>query len=132
MRDMLPRLFFVHFCRTSFVAQAENQIVGFLAGFISHTFPEEAYVHFIGVHPQYRRSRVGCALYQQLFSVVGGYGCKVVRAVTGPANIGSVRFRLRMGFTIEPTDTCIDGLHVAKDYDGPGTDRVLFMRRLGN
>jgi predicted GNAT superfamily acetyltransferase len=44
MRDMLPRLFFVHFRGTSFVAERDGELVGFLAGFLSQTEPEDAYV----------------------------------------------------------------------------------------
>ncbi len=32
--DMLPRLFFVHFCDTSFGAESEDKIVGFVIGFL--------------------------------------------------------------------------------------------------
>jgi hypothetical protein len=37
MADMLPRLFFVHFHPTSFVAEADGRVVGFLAGFASES-----------------------------------------------------------------------------------------------
>ena len=35
MSDMLPRLFFVHFRPTSFVAECNGNIVGFIVGFVS-------------------------------------------------------------------------------------------------
>jgi hypothetical protein len=53
--DMLPKLFFVHFRPTSFVAEHNGRIVAFVIGFVSRTFPEEAYIHFVGVHPEFRR-----------------------------------------------------------------------------
>jgi ribosomal protein S18 acetylase RimI-like enzyme len=67
MCDMLPKLFFVHFRQTSFVAEDNGNLVGFLTGFISQTFPEEAYIHFAGVHPEFRRRSVGRALYERFF-----------------------------------------------------------------
>jgi len=51
MRDMLPRLFFVHFRETSFVAEEAGELVGFLCGFLSQTHADEAYCHFVGVRP---------------------------------------------------------------------------------
>ena len=36
MADMLPKLFFVHFRQTSFVAGHGDSIAGFLIGFVSH------------------------------------------------------------------------------------------------
>lgn len=49
MADMLPKLFFVHFRPTSFTAVVDGQIVAFLIGFVSQTYPDQAYVHVDGV-----------------------------------------------------------------------------------
>ena len=130
MRDMLPKLFFVHFRQTSFVAEASDRIVGFINGFVSQTYPGQAYIHFIGVHPEFRSQHVGRSLYEHFFSVVTSLDCKVVRCVTLPTNKHSVGFHLRMGFEVEPTETNVDGLCVARDYDGIGEDRVLFRKQL--
>lgn len=43
MAAMLPQLFFVHFRSTSFAAVVDGEIVGFLIGFVSQTFPDQAY-----------------------------------------------------------------------------------------
>jgi len=51
MADMLPKQFFVHFRPTSFVAETAGRVGGFLVGFPSQSFREQAYVHFIGVDP---------------------------------------------------------------------------------
>ena len=49
MAPMLPKLFFLHFEGTSFVAEDEDgKLVAFLIGFLSQTDPEEADVHFVG------------------------------------------------------------------------------------
>src|SRR4030095_9875304 len=70
MRDMLPKLFFVHFRQTSFVAESGGRIVGFVTGFVSQAYPEQAYIHFVGVHPEFRSQSVGRSLYEHFFSVV--------------------------------------------------------------
>jgi len=51
MADMLPRLFFDHFTDTSFAAERDGQLAGFLIGFRSQSRPGEAYIHFVGITP---------------------------------------------------------------------------------
>lgn len=38
---MLPKLFFVHFCPTSFVAEQDDLIIGFVVGLVSQSHPDE-------------------------------------------------------------------------------------------
>jgi len=130
MTNMLPKLFFVHFRETSFVAESSDEIVGFLIGFLSQTFRDEAYIHFAGVHPDYRETGLGGALYERFFEVARNLGRTVVRCVTSPVNKGSIAFHLRMGFGIEQSETIVEGISVAKNYDGHGGDRVLFSKTL--
>ncbi len=40
MAAMLPKLFFVHFRSTSFTAVVDGQVVAFLIGFVSQTYPD--------------------------------------------------------------------------------------------
>ena len=128
MAPMLPRLFLVHFRNTSFVAEHQGEIVGFVIGFVSQTFPAEAYIHFTGVHPAFRKTGLGRRLYERFFSAAESLGCSKVRCVTSPVNKLSIAFHLGMGFTMEDTGTFIDGIPLAKGYDGEGEDRVLFSR----
>jgi ribosomal protein S18 acetylase RimI-like enzyme len=122
MAPMLPKLFFLHFEGTSFVAEREDgALAGFLVGFLSQTDPEEAYVHFIGVAPAERGSGVGRDLYETFFETARSHGRTIVRCVTSPVNEASVAFHEALGFEVE---------RVARDYDGPGEDRVLLIRRV--
>ncbi|MEO5632407.1 GNAT family N-acetyltransferase [Gaiella sp.] len=122
MAPMLPKLFFLHFEGTSFVAEDdEGKLVAFLIGFLSQTDPEEAYIHFVGVAPSHRGSGIGRELYGRFFEVVANEGRTRVRCVTSPVNEGSVAFHESLGFVSE---------RVAEDYDGPGQDRVLFVKQL--
>jgi len=130
LADMLPRLFFAHFQQTSFVVEDNDQMVGFLIGFYSQTRPKEAYIHFVGVHPEYRSFGIGAQLYELFFETVRAQGCDMVRCVTSPVNKGSIAFHTRLGFEVEPGDTLIDGLSVKANYDGAGQPRVLFVKRL--
>ena len=122
MAPVLPRLFFLHFEGTSFVAEDEaDDLVGFVCGFLSQTDPAEAYIHFVGVSPDHRGEGVGRALYERFFDEVREEGRSVVRCVTSPANEGSVAFHEALGFEVD---------RVVPDYDGPGEDRMLLVRAL--
>ena len=123
MAPMLPKLFFVHFEGTSFVAEDEDgHLAAFLIGFLSQTDDEEAYIHFVGVDPERRGAGLGRDLYERFFEAAREHGRKRVRCVTSPVNASSVAFHEAMGFEIE---------RVAEDYDGPGEDRVLLVKQLG-
>ena len=122
MAPILPKLFFLHFEGTSFVAEDEDDdLVGFLCGFLSQTSGDEAYIHFVGVTPDKRGEGVGRALYERFFDEVRSHGRTVVRCVTSPVNQESVAFHEAMGFEVD---------RVVPDYDGPGEDRVLLVKRL--
>jgi ribosomal protein S18 acetylase RimI-like enzyme len=131
MVRMLPRLFFVHFQPTSFVAEHNGKIVGFVTGFVSQTFPEEAYIHSLGVHPAFRKQGVARALYEKFFAAVETLGCRIVRCVTSPANKNSIAFHRRMGFSVNDSGKIVDGIPVVEGYDGSGEDRVLFSKFSG-
>jgi RimJ/RimL family protein N-acetyltransferase len=57
-------------------------------------------------------------------------GCVRGRAVTSPVNTGSVAFHRRMGFRLEDGDAEVGDVPVATGYDGPGQDRVRFVKDL--
>jgi predicted GNAT superfamily acetyltransferase len=130
MAPMLPRLFFDHFTDTSFAADRDGALAGFLVGFVSQSQPGTAYIHFVGVDPGERGHGVGRRLYGTFFDAVRARGCTRVRAVTSPVNTGSVAFHRQMGFRLEPGDVQVHGNPVTAGYDGPGQDRVRFVRDL--
>ena len=120
MAAMLPKLFFVHFRDTSFVAEDDDGgLAGFLCGFRSQTFEDEAYIHFVGVAPAHRGGGLGRELYERFFAAVAPR--PVVRAVTSPVNERSVAFHRALGFEVE---------RVADDYDGRGEARMLLVKYL--
>jgi ribosomal protein S18 acetylase RimI-like enzyme len=131
MSDMLPRLFFTHFADTSFVIQDGDALAGFLVGFLSSARPREAYIHFVGVNPDYRKHGVGRMLYEHFFERVRAAGRDTVCCVTAPINTVSIGFHTRMGFVAKPSETRNpDGVPYIADYDGPGGHRVCFTKHL--
>jgi ribosomal protein S18 acetylase RimI-like enzyme len=124
MAPMLPQLFFLHFEGTSFVAEGDDEeLAGFLCGFLSQTNADEAYIHFVGVDPERRGEGIGGALYERFFDEVQAQGRMVVRCVTSPGNEESIAFHEALGFVLD---------RVVPDYDGPGEDRVLLVKRLAD
>jgi ribosomal protein S18 acetylase RimI-like enzyme len=121
MRDMLPRLFFTHFRDTSFVAEEDGELAGFLCGFLSQTYPDQAYVHFVGVSPAHRGAGLARELYERFFTAARAAGRTSVHCVTSPQNAGSIAFHGRLGFEVEAE---VEG------YDGFGESRVLLARAL--
>jgi ribosomal protein S18 acetylase RimI-like enzyme len=119
MAAMLPKLFFIHFRDTSFVADDDGELAGFLCGFRSQTFDDEAYIHFVGVDPSRRGSGLGRMLYERFFDAIAPR--TVVRAVTSPVNERSVAFHRALGFEVE---------RAQPDYDGRGEARVQLVKHL--
>ncbi len=120
----LQRLFLDHFTGTSLVAEAgarPPELAGFLAGFLSQSRPGEAYIHYAGVAPLFRRTGLASRLYGEFFALAWAGGRHTVRAITSPGNTASIAFHTSLGFTVTGPVT---------GYDGPGRDRVLFERHL--
>ena len=103
MAPLLPKLFFVHFRDTSFVAEDDGAVIAFLCGFRSQTFDDEAYIHFVGVDPAHRGDGLARTLYERFFAAVAPR--TVVRAVTSPVNEGSIAFHRALGFEVDRDDT---------------------------
>ncbi len=66
------KIFFIHFSGTTYIAEMNNELVGFLVGFMSQSEENVGYIHFAGVHPKYRRVSIGRLLFQKFYEV-----CKI-------------------------------------------------------
>jgi GNAT superfamily N-acetyltransferase len=130
MSTRLSHVFFSHFAPTSFVLESDAELIGFLLGFLSQSHPEEAYVHFIGVHPEYRRLGLGRRLYERFFAAAQVHGRCWVRSITAPSNQLSIAFHRSLGFAPLHGDVVVDGVPVWFDYAGAGGHRVVFRRQI--
>ncbi len=130
MASFLPRIFFVHSRETSFAIAENRTILGFLAGFVSQTYPHQAYIHFVGIHPDYRGRGLGRRLYSMFFESVRKLGCITLRCITSPVNKGSIAFHTHMGFEIEGATGECQGVPCAINHELNGEHRVLFVRSL--
>lgn len=61
---------FEHFQDTSFITSEHNSMTGFLIGFQSQSDSETAYIHFSGVHPDFRKMQIGKQLYDVFIETV--------------------------------------------------------------
>jgi ribosomal protein S18 acetylase RimI-like enzyme len=130
-RLLLPRLFFQHFTDTSTVVLDDaGEILAYLIGFGSHSRPEEAYIHFVGVRPQEQGKGIGRHLYERFFAECRRRHITRVSCLTSPGNTSSVAFHRAMGFEVLAGRPGPHGADVQPDYDGPGLDRVCFLALL--
>jgi GNAT superfamily N-acetyltransferase len=126
-----PHVFFAHLASTSFALEASDGVlVGFLLGFLSQTRPDEACVHMIGVHPEFRRLGFGRRLCERFFVAAQMNGRRYVRAVS-PASRRSVAFHLAMGFTPLCGETDSDSMAEGQQPIGIGGD-IVFRRGIAH
>jgi ribosomal protein S18 acetylase RimI-like enzyme len=131
LRHFVHPLFLEHFGDTCLVVEDGGALVAFLVGMLSQRHPGSAYVHFMGVHPEYRRLGLGRELYERFFDVVRERGSAVVVAETGAFNAQSIAFHGSLGFTFEDGDDLVDGVPITRNVHDTGDDVVLFSMRLG-
>lgn len=98
--SVLQPLFLDHFFTTSYVAERDGDLVGFLVGFLSPSQPEVAYIHFVGVRPDMRRSGLARDLYGRFCELARSDGRSEVWAITGPINEPSIAFHQALGFSV--------------------------------
>jgi len=132
LRHFVHPLFLEHFGDTCLVVEDRGKLVAFLVGMLSQRQAEKAYVHFMGVHPDYRRLGLGRELYERFFALVRERGRTVIVAETGAFNAQSIAFHRRLGFAFEGGDEIVDGVPVTRNVHGTGEDVVLFSLRLGS
>jgi predicted GNAT superfamily acetyltransferase len=127
---MLPKLFLVHFCNTSFIIEKSEDLMAFLIGFLSQSKANEGYIHLVGVHPDYRGMGLGECLYHRFFQICKAKNRDTIRSCTSPVNKGSIEFHRKIGFNILNGNAEVDGIQVSLDYNHPGDPKVLFEKKI--
>lgn len=130
LSSMVLKVFFVHFNTTTYIAEIDDKLVGFLVGFMSQSEEQVGYIHFMGVHPGYRRSGIGRLLYERFYEACRAQNRSIVKSCTSPVNKLSIGFHLKMGYSIEPGDGMIDGVPVMLNYLGKDNPKVRFIKKL--
>ena len=116
LSGMVLKIFFVHFRDTIFIAEEEGEVVGFLMGFFSQYYWDEAYIQFAGIHPRWRKSGLGRKLAESFFDVCKKNKRTIVRSSTAPINLDSIAFHQMLGFEIQAGDAEVLGFPVTMDF----------------
>lgn len=124
------KIFFIHFRNTTYVAELNGDMVGFLVGFLSQSEENVGYIHFVGVHPGHRKVGAGRLLYQKFYDVCIAGNRSIVKSCTSPINKLSIDFHVRMGFDIESGDGIVDGVPVTMNFLRRNDPKVLFRKDL--
>ena len=117
------------FGNSAFVIRDGNKVVAYLFGFLSQTSPT-GYVQLLSVRQGYRKQGLARRLYDHFTGFALAHGCTKLKAITSPVNSLSIAFHKSIGMMPAGEDN-VDGIPVIKDYSGPGRDRVIFMKDIG-
>jgi len=119
--------FLIHeFGNTAFVMRHGPRVVAYLFGFISQTQPV-GYVHTVAVRASARRRHLAHQLFDHFAEVARRHGCRHVKAITTPSNLGSIAFHKSLGMQLLGAPNS-DGVPVVPDYAGRGAPRVVFWK----
>lgn len=131
-RNSIYHTFTKFFKNTSLVLEDidNKSIKGFLLGFISQDNPQNAYIHLLCLDKSLRGNGIGMSIVDHFISLVYAMGSKKVSLICKPYNQTAIKFYKKIGFNSESSDKTveIDDLHVYKDYDGPGEDKIVFYK----
>ena len=108
---------FYEFGEDALVAEFNEEVVGFLMGFVRE---DMGYIHLVGIDPEWRRRGVGQALYQRFIQRCRERGVGRIKAIAAIGNDSSIAFHKALGFE------CVEDT----DYAGPGRGRLVFDRTL--
>lgn len=92
---------FIHFTQTSFIVDdADGNLLAFLLGYLSQTYPDEAFINWVGVHPEHRNKGMARLLYAHFFDIARKRGRTRVTSTTALVNEASMWWHERMGFSV--------------------------------
>lgn len=121
-RDMRARhhpMFIHEFGDTALVMRdGSGGVAAYLLGFVAPT--RVGYVHLVGVRADSRRAGLARRLYGEFETLARQRGAKALKAISIPANHGSIAFHRALGMSVKEV----------ADYSGPGQPRVVFWRAL--
>lgn len=133
VRHLVGRTWFRHTASTSWVVErSDGLIVGLLLGALSQDRPADAILHLVAVHPSHRRRGIGRALVDSFVADVTATRVRTVTAVGWPGEPVATAFFAAVGFWPEVGPGSVNryGTPAWPDYEAPGEDRVVFVRRL--
>ena len=132
--EHLYKIMLRYFGNSCFIAEFNNNIVGFAMGFKSQIDQNKFFLWQIGVFSKYREKEVGKKLLNQIEKAAGELGCKSIELTVDPENIPSTRFFEKNGYlnvsSKEGEIIEVIGNAAVKDYYKPGRHFILFQKEL--
>ena len=121
-----------YFQNTCFIAEAGDNIVGFLMGFVSPVHENTYFLWQVGVSPAKQGKGVGKLLLKAMESCVKEMGGRRIEVTVDPENEPSLRLFRSLGYTNisrqeGETVHVLENLAV-KDYYSPGRHFMLFEK----
>jgi ribosomal protein S18 acetylase RimI-like enzyme len=132
VRHLVVRAWFRHAASTSWLAEdATGHPIGIAIGYRSQDHPDEALLHLVAVHPSHRRRGIGRALVESFLADVSATRVSTVTALAWPGEPGAIAFFRSLGFRPDdgPGSQNLYGTPAWPDYESPGEDRIVFIRR---
>jgi len=117
-----------YFNETSFLAE-----IGIKSCLLVDSFPQQAILRHTFILPEFIRiiaNRASDALLYSDFRCMSEECQKHHSMRDSPVNKNSIAFHSSMKFKLEPSSEVSGNIPIHKNYDGPGEDRVLFLKRL--
>lgn len=124
----LPDILFEHFSTNAFVAEAGGELVGFVLGFVSQTYPGEAHVQAVAVRPDRRRAELGRALYECFFGAACDQYCAAVCVAVPADERVALAFHRALGFAAEVTEVRPAAMP-APGGEGPSESMLTHLTR---
>ncbi len=118
--EFLHQALYVHeFGETSVVAVRDEEIAGYLLGFVGPG--GIGYIHAVAVRREARGQGLAHTLYNRFAELAGERGASSLKAITRPGNEGSRAFHEALGFSVA----------LVEAYSPSGDARLVFRRQLG-
>jgi L-2,4-diaminobutyric acid acetyltransferase len=123
-----------YFGNSCFIAEFNDEIVGFVMGFRSQFDEKTFFIWQIGVFSYYRGKEIGKMLLKEIEIAAKKLDCNRTELTVDPKNIPSQRFFEKMGYlnisAKEGEVVKTMGNVAVKDYYRPGGHFILFEKEL--
>lgn len=125
-----------YFGNSCFIAEFNEEIVGFVMGFRSQVDNDKFFLWQIGVFSYHRGKEIGKMLLDEFEKAGKNLGCKKVEVTVDPKNIPSQKLFEKNGYlnisSREGDIVEVLGITAVKDYYKPGRHFILYEKKIKN
>lgn len=114
------------FSTTCPVALIDDEVAGAVIAFRSQDQPADIYIQDVATAPAYRGRRIAGQLIASVHEFASKNGSSTIYLTSEPDNAIAHKTWTRLGFINTPGTQIKNGIHVTKDFKGPGKDRAVY------